>query len=186
MLTQLSHRVPVLIKTLLDRKGGKLNATELLIRDHLKVEGLFLQLRLLKQISERFPSRKEDIKTRREEVYSRIRRSLTQHMSAEEAVFYPECEKHEEMRILALEAFEEHRQAKTLLKDLSQLDVDDEMFEAKFILLVEDIMHHVREEEENLFPRVRKIFSHKHLMKVAGQIRTHKKQVRRVKTASAA
>jgi hemerythrin superfamily protein len=186
MLTQLTFRVPVLIKSLLYKSDRKLTATELLIQDHLKFEGLFLQLRLLNQLSERFPSRAKDVKKRREDVFGRIRKDLEKHLSAEENVFYPECEKHEEVRILTLEAYEEHQQVKKLLKDLSHLELDDDKFEAKLILLIEDLEHHVREEEGNFFPRIRRLFSHTQLMKLAGQIRSHKKQTRRSKTAAAA
>jgi iron-sulfur cluster repair protein YtfE (RIC family) len=183
MLTQLTLRIPVLFKSLFDRK---LTVTDVLIQDHLKVEGLFLQFRLLSQLSERFPSRKHELNKRREDVFARIRKDLEKHMTAEEKVFYPACEKHEEVRAIALEAYEEHDQAKRLLKDLGQLEVSSESFEAKFTLLIEDVLHHVREEEESLFPRVRRIFSHSLRMKLAGQIRAAKKQTRRGKSAAAA
>lgn len=183
MLTQLTLRIPVLLKSLFDRK---LTATDLLIQDHLKVEGLFLQFRLLSQLTGRFPSRQAELTERSQDVFARIRSDLEKHMAAEEKVFYPACKKHEEIRAIALEAYEEHEQAKRLLKDMGHLDINSETFEAKFTLLVEDILHHVREEEESLFPKVRRIYSRTHLLKLAGQIRAAKKQTHRGKAAAAA
>jgi hemerythrin superfamily protein len=182
MLTQLTHRVPVILKSLMDRK---LNAPEHLIQEHLKVETLFLRMKILGKLVERFPSRKADLMKRREAVFAEIRKSLEKHTAAEEHVLYPECEAHAETRAMALEAYEEHRQVKTLLKDLAALPVDREDFEAKFTLLVEDVAHHVREEEEELFPRMRKIFSASHLMKLGSQLRGYKRHARRANVSAA-
>jgi iron-sulfur cluster repair protein YtfE (RIC family) len=181
MLTQMTNRVPVLIKTLIDRK---LDATELLTQDHLKVESLFMQLKFLNQIPERLKARRPDIKKRREAIWDQIHTELSQHASAEESVFYAECEKHEDLKPLINESFEEHKQIKTLLKAMNELSIDNEHFEAKLTVLIENVAHHVREEEEDLFPQVRKTISRSKLEKLAGQIRTAKKKGR--KTALAA
>ena len=182
MLTQLSHRVPVIFKSLLDRK---LNAPEFLIQEHLKVETLFLRIKILGKLLERLPSRKADLLKRREHVFSEIKKSLETHTASEEHILYPECESHSETRPLALESYEEHQQIKTLLKSISDLPVDHENFEAKLTLLIEDVAHHVREEEEHLFPRMRKVFSHSHLIKMGSQLRGYKKHARRANAKAA-
>lgn len=182
MLTQLTHRVPVIFKSLLDRK---LNAPEFLIQEHLKVETLFLRMKILGKLTERFPSRKTDLMRRREAVFTDIRKALEKHTAAEEHVLYPECETHAETRALALESYEEHRQVKTLLKDLSALSMEREEFEAKLTVLIEDVSHHVREEEEELFPRMRKIYSASHLMKLGSQLRGYKRHARRANASAA-
>jgi hemerythrin superfamily protein len=181
MLTQFTHRVPVLFKSLMDRK---LNATELLIQDHLKLEVLFLRMKVLNQLSLGIASRKAEFKKRRSSVFLELKKTLERHTAAEESVFYPECETHEETRALALESYEAHKQMKTLLKELTELSVDSEAFEAKLTLLMEDVAQHVQIEEEKIFPRIRKLFTPSHLMKMGGQLRSYRKQTRR--TAAAA
>jgi iron-sulfur cluster repair protein YtfE (RIC family) len=172
MLTQLSNRVPVLIKSLFDRK---MDATELLTQDHLKVERLFLQLKFLNQVAPRIPSRKTEFKKRREALFEQIRDELERHTHAEESIFYPECEKLEELKALVNESYEEHKQVKTLLSEMRDLSIDNETFEAKFTLLIENVSHHVREEEENLFPKVRRLISRTRLERMASQMRTRKR-----------
>jgi hemerythrin superfamily protein len=162
----------------------KLNATELLIQDHLKVEVLFLRMKVLSQLSLGISSRKAEFKKRRSSVFLELKKTLERHSAAEESLFYPECETHEETRGLALEAYEAHKQIKTLLKELSELSVDSEAFDAKLNLLAEDVAQHAQQEEEKIFPRIRKLFTPSHLMKLGGQLRNFRKQTRR--TAAAA
>ena len=169
MLTQMMNRVPVLVKSIVDRK---LDATELLIQDHLKVESLFIQIKFLNQVAPRIPSKRMELKKRREDLFEQIRNELEKHTAAEESVFYPECEKHENLKAIINESYEEHKQVKTLLKDMDGLSVDNETFVAKLTLLIENVSHHVNEEEEQLFPKVRNTLSHSKLEKLGGQMRT--------------
>jgi iron-sulfur cluster repair protein YtfE (RIC family) len=176
MLTRVAARIPVLFKTFTDRK---LDAIEILIRDHLKIESLFVRFQVLSRLSERIPGRATGIKRRRDRIFLQIRKELEKHMIAEEQVFYPACEAHEGTHALAMKSFEKHEQVKTLIRDLNHLSLSDEAFEPKLILLMEDVIDHVREEEEMLFPRARKIFTRSHLLKMAAQIRSNKKHVHR-------
>ena len=181
MLTQMMNRVPVLFKSLLDRK---LDATEFLIQDHMKVEKLFMQIQLLNRMYPRLPSRKLELKARREKTFGEIRNELTKHTQAEETVFYPECEKHDETRPMIKEALEEHRQVKVLLDEMMDLSINHETFAAKLTVLMENVRHHVREEEEKLLPKVRKVMTSMKLERLAGQMRM--KKSKRRKTAAAA
>lgn len=182
MLTQLTRRVPVVIKSIADRK---LSATELLIQDHLKLEVLILRMKVLAQLELGISSRKAEFKKRRTSIFEELRKTLERHIAAEEAVFYPECELHEETRALILESYEAHKQVKTLLKELGHLSVDSESFEAKFALLAEDLSQHVQQEEEKVFPRVTKIFTHAHLMRLGNKLRSFKKTTHRTNAAAA-
>jgi len=61
---------------------------------------------------------------------------------------------------MVLESLEEHKQVKTLLRDMEKLTSDKEMFEPKLKVLMENIEHHAVEEEEGkMFPKVRKLMN---------------------------
>ena len=58
-----------------------------------------------------------------------------------------------------LEALEEHHVVKWTLSELDGMSPDHERFDAKFTVLMENVRHHVKEEEKELFPKVRKGFT---------------------------
>lgn len=80
---------------------------------------------------------------------------LTVHIKSEEEIFYPAVRAARTEDIL-LESLEEHLSLKRLLSDLLELSFTDKTFEPKFKVLKEQTEHHHKEEEENLFPKVRK------------------------------
>lgn len=81
---------------------------------------------------------------------------LTTHIASEERIFYPAVNAKRTEDIL-LESLEEHLSLKRLLADLLELRPDEKTFEAKFKVLAEQTVHHHKEEEEDLFPKVRKL-----------------------------
>ena len=56
---------------------------------------------------------------------------------------------------IALESLEEHHIVKWVLSELDGMDPEDERFDAKVTVLIENVRHHVEEEEEEYFPKVR-------------------------------
>jgi hypothetical protein len=54
------------------------------------------------------------------------------------------------------EAYEEHKQVKALLAAIAEISPDDESYSAKIKVLKEDVEHHVKEEEGEMFPDARK------------------------------
>lgn len=182
MLTQLFARVPVIFKSLTDRK---LDAIDVLVRNHLMIESLFARFLVLGRLSERIPLKAAGFKRHQDQIFLRIRKELEKHMIAEEQIFYPACELHELTRAHALQSFEKHEKIKTLIRDLNEVSIDDNAFEPKLTLLMEDVIGHVREEEEMLFPRARKTFTQTQLHKMAREIRSHSKPTRRNTTKAA-
>lgn len=90
----------------------------------------------------------------------RMVRDLTIHASIEEQIFYPRIrEDAHDLDSDVLEALEEHHVVKWLLSELDGLDPSDERFDAKVTVLIENVRHHVKEEEGDLFPAVRQAFS---------------------------
>src|SRR2546421_9625211 len=113
-----------------------MNAIELLKADHEKVSELF----------EQFKANEEGDNTG---LFEDIKSELVLHTHIEETIFYPRMEKEgdEELRTIVLEAIEEHRQVKMFLDEISALTDDSEKFNPKLKVLVEDVEHHVEEEE---------------------------------------
>lgn len=122
-----------------------MDVVELLEKDHEKVKDLLEKV-------EKTTSR--GVKTR-EELYARIRSELELHTYIEEQILYPRLKKEDETKDLTFEAVEEHRLVKQLLQELSDLPVDDDVWQAKMTLLKEMVEHHIDDEEEELFPEMK-------------------------------
>ena len=123
-----------------------MDALELLEQDHRKVKELFEQVEA-----------NEEVKEKRK-IFQQIKKELETHARIEETIFYPAMEKHEELKDMVAESYEEHKQIKTLLRELDGLTSDSEKFEPKLKVLQENVEHHAEEEEEGkLFPQVREL-----------------------------
>jgi hemerythrin superfamily protein len=121
-----------------------MDALELLEQDHQKVK------ELLEEAEET-----EDGKEQRE-LFRQIKKELEAHARIEETVFYPAMEKHEELKNMVRESYEEHKQIKTLLREMEDLVSDSEKFQPKLKVLMENVEHHAEEEEEGkMFPKIR-------------------------------
>jgi len=115
-----------------------MDAFELLKADHQKVAELF---ELLETASGK----------RKLDIFRRIKNELELHTHIEEAIFYPALEKPEPTHDLTLEAYEEHKVVKTLLAELSGAESPNDEWQARAKVLKENVEHHVKEEENELF-----------------------------------
>ena len=94
-------------------------------------------------------------KTRRRLVDKMIS-ELSVHAAIEEQFLYPAARREVPgVESDVLEAMEEHHVAKWLLSELDGLDPTDERFTPKVTVLIENVRHHVKEEEHELFPELR-------------------------------
>ena len=85
-----------------------------------------------------------------------------------------------------MEGLEEHKQAKTLLREISALsDNSSDKFEAKLKVLMEDVEHHVEEEEEEMFPLVEDAFDEDQLEELGEQLEDEKQAFKTSYAASA-
>src|SRR5687767_7253932 len=103
----------------------------------------------------------------RRDVVDRIIRELSIHAVIEEVIFYPairEMAEKNDVDDMVLEALEEHHVLKWTLKELEGMDPAHERFDAKVTVLMESVRHHVKEEEKELFPQVRKMFDRAQLV----------------------
>jgi len=123
------------------------DAINLLMTDHDEVETLFKQ----------FQKTKND-GAGKADIVEQICKALTVHAAIEEEIFYPAArdalaEKDED---LLDEAEVEHASIKSLVEQIQEADPDDELFDAKVKVLCEYVTHHVKEEEGEMFPRIKK------------------------------
>ena len=121
------------------RAPAMIDATELLMSQHREVEGLFDTL----------ASATSD----KEVIVRKLVTTIMAHARIEEKFFYPAAKAIDPS--LVMESFEEHEGIAHVIKRLHNIDLEDESFPAKITVLKEMIQHHVKEEENDLFPKVR-------------------------------
>lgn len=128
-------------------KGNeKVNALELLKQDHAKVKQSFKEFEKMDH---------EDEATMQEMVRA-VCAELKAHTTIEEEIFYPAVRAAIEDEDLMNEAQVEHASAKDLIAQLEGMQPDDPLYSATFTVLGEYVLHHVKEEESEMFPQVRK------------------------------
>ena len=144
-----------------------MDAITLLRNDHKTVEGLF----------KKFEKAGSDAHKTQLDVVEKIIEELSVHASIEEQVFYPAIrEQVPDTETDVLESLEEHHVVKWTLSELEDMKGDEERFEAKVTVLIESVEHHAREEEEDLFPEVRKAMGRKALADLGAAMERAKKK----------
>ena len=128
--------------------SAKTDAIELLTADHRKVEKLFKQYSKLVEDEASY--------NEKEALAASICSELTIHAQVEEEIFYPAARNALDEEDLIDEAIVEHASAKDLIAQLEEMAPDDDLFDAKIKVLSELIEHHVEEEEDEMFPKLRK------------------------------
>jgi hypothetical protein len=130
-----------------------MDAIALLKADHVKVKRLLTEL---ESTTER------GVKTRAE-LFSTIKGELTLHEIVEEEIFYPELKAHPKAKDIVLEGYQEHHVVDVLMGELESLDVSDETWGAKALVMKENIEHHIEEEEGEMFTKARQVFDNAEL-----------------------
>ncbi len=93
-------------------------------------------------------------------IVEKIVRELSVHAAIEEQIFYPTIRRAaKSTEDIVLESLEEHHIVKWTLSELEKMKPSDERFLAKVTVLIESVKHHVKEEEEDMFPKVRRALS---------------------------
>src|SRR5947208_16104623 len=137
------------------------DAIVLLKQDHKEIKKLFRD----------FQAAGENATTRKGELVSKIIELLTVHTYIENEVMYPEVRKLlPDLEDDVLESYEEHHVADVLCFELASMSPDDERFAAKTMVLIESVTHHIEEEEQEWFPKVREGLGRKQLQELGARM----------------
>lgn len=140
------------------KRSTTTDALELLTEQHEEVEALIDQLQEQGDAPERAV------------LFEALADHLAAHTTIEEKLFYPAA-MDGSTRELLVEATEEHLSIKRLLADMMALATDDERFDAKLLVLRDQVARHAREEEEGrLFPLVRQLFDEDDLAALGNEL----------------
>jgi hemerythrin superfamily protein len=108
---------------------------------------------------------------KKEKTVGQIIRLLTAHTYVENEVMYPEVRALlPDLEDEVLESYEEHHVAEVLCMELSGMSADDERFDAKTTVLIENVTHHIEEEEQDWFPKVRAGLRRKQLQELGAKV----------------
>ena len=141
-----------------------MDAITILKTDHDKVKRLLGELETTTE---------RGVKTRAE-LFSTIKGELTVHEIIEEEIFYPALKSHPKAKDIVLEAYEEHHVVDLLMSELEELDVRDETWGAKAIVMKENIEHHIDEEEGDMFKQARQVFDRQELDELGARMAERK------------
>ena len=141
---------------------------EVLEHDHREVEEMFKELESLRGASS------DEDKARRKELAEQVTIELVRHSVAEEVLVYPQVEDKvgsDEVK----HAREEHAEAEETLKRLEKLDADDPAFDDELATLMEEIRHHIEDEEGEMFAQMRKTMDADELRDLGARVEAFKK-----------
>ncbi len=142
-----------------------MDAITLLRDDHRDVEKLFKD----------FEDAGDRAYVAKRRIVDRIVEELSRHAAIEEQLFYPNVKARvADSDSQVLESLEEHSIVKWLLSELDTMDPEHERFDAKTTVLIENVRHHVAEEEGELFPKVRDALGRKDLQELGEQMASAK------------
>ena len=146
-----------------------MNAITMLKDDHDKVKHLLDRARATTE---------RGVKTR-SELFATIKGELTLHETIEEEIFYPALKAHPKAKDIVLEGYEEHHVVDLLMGELEALDVSDETWGAKAIVMKENIEHHIEEEEGEMFKMARSVFETEELEELGSRMEARKESAGR-------
>jgi len=140
----------------------------ILVQDHREVEQMFTELESLVGLSD------EATRQRRKDLVEQATIELVRHSVAEEAEVYPRV-KEKVSDAEAERAKQEHAEAELTMKRLESLQPGDAMFDQQLAILMQEIREHVAEEESQMFPHMRSIFTQEELVEMGAKVERVKK-----------
>lgn len=140
-----------------------MDAIELLVKDHNEIRRLFDQYQ--KTADNASPQQKRQL-------VQKIVELLSVHTYLENTCMYPMT------RTLCpsldsevLESYQEHHVADVLAAELLEMSPDDERYDAKMTVLMENMLHHLQAEEQEWFPQARDCIDPQQLKEMGAQMR---------------
>lgn len=144
-----------------------MDALAVLKADHDKVRSLFIEFRAASEA---------DDAEKMGDLTGKIFEELEIHTSIEERVFYPEVKKAggSELDDLTAESNEEHHVVDLLMAEIKALAPTDDQYAPKMTVLIENVEHHAGEEEKEMFPQVRNLFTENQLEELGAALEREK------------
>lgn len=136
---------------------------------------------LLRKLSKELAETVEAEAKRRRALLKRLETELKAHTTVEEELFYPAfldaSDDIEDARMVA-EGIEEHRACdRHVIPDMHKADPSSIAFSGEAKVLKDYIFHHLGEEEEEMFPRVRELIGRKELQELGERMLARKKEL---------
>jgi hypothetical protein len=126
-----------------------MNAIEFLKTDHVQFRTLLMQLA---------ETSDQAVKTRTS-IFNILKAELIAHETVEEEILYPALQIYKQAEKIVKHSYEEHHVADLLIDELTTLAFDDPAWSAKAHVLKENLVHHIRDEEEEMFPQALKLLA---------------------------
>lgn len=143
------------------------DAIVLLKQDHKEIRRLFRD----------FQQAGDDATVTKGKLVDKIIELLTVHTYVENEVLYPRVrELLPDLEDDILESYEEHHVADVLVVELAAMKPTDERFDAKTTVLIENVEHHIEEEEQDWFPKVREGLGRKTLQQIGVELQAARKK----------
>jgi hemerythrin superfamily protein len=127
-----------------ERQQASRSAFDVLEEDHREVEEWF----------DEFDELKDSDEDRKADLAEKICLALKVHAQIEEEIFYPQARAASQDNDLIDEALVEHSTVKNLIGEIEEMEVGEELYDAKIRVLGEMVKQHIKEEEEELFPEL--------------------------------
>lgn len=136
---------------------GGIDPFELLRSQHRDVDSLFQEI-------------EHDNQSRgRKVILSEIMTKIEAHALIEEKLFYPKGAKADAKQ--TMECYEEHKLCRVLMRDIGKMSMTDKALMAKVKVLKDLVQHHVKEEEEEYFDKVREKYDERQLQSMGMELK---------------
>jgi hemerythrin superfamily protein len=122
----------------------RMDAITLLKKDHELVKDLMNKMA------------EEDDPDQLSSMFEQLVDELSIHERIEEEIFYPALQKLPKAKEDVLEAFEEHHLVDEIVTEMD-VETDDDKWKAKFTVMKENVEHHIKDEEDKLFPKAEEL-----------------------------
>jgi hemerythrin-like domain-containing protein len=130
----------------------------------------------IKRVFREFERAKDATPNKQQRLVDKMMKLLTEHTYIENEVMYPRVrELVPDLEDDILESYEEHHVADLLIEELAVLRAGDERFRAKAMVLIENVRHHIDEEENEWFPQVRETLGRKQLQELGAEMKQARK-----------
>ena len=126
------------------RQQASRSAFDVLEEDHREVE----------EWVDEYDELKDSDEDRKADLAEKICLALKVHAQIEEEIFYPRAREASQDNDLIDEALVEHSTVKNLISEIEEMEVGEELYDAKIRVLGEMVKQHIKEEEEELFPEL--------------------------------